>query len=236
MPLSTFLEKIPEDELKQFEHVTQISKTGKVIIREGDPNDNTLYLLRAGTVGVFRNIGEEDELVAVIKGMSFFGEMELMAAEGFRSATCKVLSEYAVVYVFKNPDIKAILHNPMWSEILVTRLVLDLHEFADRIVQFETSTAELKKELEYTNQQSALLLAALDSIQNQVANELVGEKESSYAAGVGEMVENFVKARLPLVYKHMKEYARSAVGEMDNDGLLPRKLKDLMGLTGKKSG
>jgi hypothetical protein len=88
------------------------------------------------------------ERIAVAEAIAFFGEMELMASEGCRSATCSVTSEFAVMYAFKNPDIKAIIKNPLWGEILITRLCQDLHLFANRIVQYQEDNAQAIRILE----------------------------------------------------------------------------------------
>jgi hypothetical protein len=47
------------------------------------------------------------------------------------------MSEFADYYCFKNPDIHAIIKNPVWREPLITRLNQDLHALCDRIVQLE---------------------------------------------------------------------------------------------------
>jgi len=172
MTLQQFVNEIPADELKQFEKCKRLCKAGDVIITEGEPNNNTLYLLRAGTIGIYRDVCGMQEKITEAPAVAFLGEMELMESEGYRSATCSVVSEFAMIYVFKNPDLKSIIKNPVWGEILITRLCQDLHLVADHIVKKEVANAQMLKEIEAARQQSALLLSALDSLHKKVACEI----------------------------------------------------------------
>jgi CRP-like cAMP-binding protein len=144
MTLQQLLETIPTEELAQFDKQLRIAKAGDNVISEGEPNDNTLYLLRAGKIGVYRNVNNKQEQTAEMEALAFFGEMELMDYDGFRLATCSVISEFAIFYAFTNPDIKTIIKNSTWGEILVTRLCQDLRLLADRNVQYQLEILRLK--------------------------------------------------------------------------------------------
>ena len=231
MSLEELLANIPSDEMRQFERFLRIGKAGDVIITEGAPNDNALYLLRAGKIGVFRRVNGSNELITEIEPNNFFGEMEMMELEGHRSATCSVISEYAVYYGFKNVDISTLIKNPLWGQTLITRLCQDLHLFADRIVQLETANKEVVKELEDTRKCGAQLLGAYDYLHQKVACQMpMNPKEWAYIKGIYEMTRNFVLVRLPDIHYKVSSPDARALRVMDDEGLLPRKLKDLLPL------
>ena len=230
MSLHQFMDDIPGDEIIQFEKFMRVYKAGDVLISEGEPNDNTLYLLRAGNIGIFRKIAGLQEQITEATAIAFLGEMELMDSQSYRYATCSVVSEYAVVYVFKHPDIKTILKNTMWGEILVTRLCQDMHICTDRIVQHEAASAQALRELEYTRQQTAFLLSALESLHTQVACDLVqGRQDWQYVKGIYDLIHDFARVRLPDIYYRMMGDKNTALRQVIEEGLLPNMLKDLLG-------
>jgi CRP-like cAMP-binding protein len=229
MPLSDFMATIPVAEYRQFQNLVRIGELGDTIIVEGQASDNTLYLLRAGTMGVYRTIGGEQEKIATIESLAFFGEMELMAARGQRSATCRVDSEFAIIYVFHNPNIREIVKNPVWAEILITRLCHDLHLFADRIVTHEDTNAALWTTLEETRDQTALLLASLQAVHQEIgADTVIGGQDWRYLTGLNEMIQNFIETRLPSIQTHPRYSLSFALAEIIQADLLPRKIRDLI--------
>ena len=99
MSLRQFMEEIPGDELMQFDKFMRVYKAEDVLIEEGEPNDNSLYLLRAGNIGIYRAIAGVPEQITEATAIAFLGEMELMDSHNCRYATCSVVSEYAIVYI-----------------------------------------------------------------------------------------------------------------------------------------
>jgi CRP-like cAMP-binding protein len=221
-------ENIPEDEIIAFTKYLKTYHYGDVIITEGEPNDNMLYLLRTGKVGVYRQvIGEE--LISSIEAINFFGEMELVIG-GKRLATIKPLSNEVVVYAFKNPDLYGIIStSTRWGENLVTRLCSDLMIFSERTVSYETENKKLLQQLETMTEQSALLLAILTNLHARIVSDVVmGSKAWKYLVGIQELILTFSKTRLPEIQTKISEIAPSAIQNALQEDTLPKNLKDLL--------
>jgi len=137
---------IPPDELKQVNHLIRILKKGETIISEGDL-DHNLYLIRWGSVAVYRDIAGTETLLTFIGSVNFVGEMEILTG-GARLSTVKVYSDEAVVYVFENPDMEKMIRNKRWGMTLVRRLSSDLKFFSNRIVEIETEAKLLRDKIE----------------------------------------------------------------------------------------
>ena len=67
-------------------------KAGEYVIRQGDPNDQILYVLNKGQLGVFR---ENVQIAEISEPNVFFGEMSLLFNEP-RTASIKTLSPCTV--------------------------------------------------------------------------------------------------------------------------------------------
>lgn len=136
---------IPKDEIVSFLNSIRLYPKGTAIIREGD-TDKTLYLLRHGTVTVYKqSTPDKREHIAYIEAVNFFGEMSLITGER-RSATVEAHSKEVMVYAVGRQDLSLILANPRWGEMLITRLVNDLASTNEQLSYSYQSIAKLKKE------------------------------------------------------------------------------------------
>ncbi len=115
---------IPPEEIASFRDITRVYPVGATIIKEGD-QEQALYLLRVGTVEVFKGSGASAENMGTIEAENIFGEMSMINDEP-RSATVVARSPRVVVYRIPNPNIQTILTNPLWAELLISRLTRNL--------------------------------------------------------------------------------------------------------------
>lgn len=144
-------EAIPLEELFIFKpYIKKINK-GEKLISEGD-NEKTLYLLRKGTVGIYRNIEGIETLLTFIEAVNFIGEMEFFT-ETARISTVRAFSDEIVVYSFSNPDLTTMLCNKDWGLKILRRLSSDLKMFSDRAIELETEIKLLRQKLAATKEE-----------------------------------------------------------------------------------
>jgi CRP-like cAMP-binding protein len=143
---------IPHEEIISFRNLLRVYPNPEVIIREGD-REQALYLLRVGTVEVFKGQGTSKELIGTIDAVNFFGEMSMINDEA-RSATVISMTNNVVIYKIPNPNIQTILTNPKWAELLISRLSRNLarsHEqhiiAAEQIKVLRSELERVKKEM-----------------------------------------------------------------------------------------
>jgi len=143
---------IPPAEFAAFRDIARIYRDGEIIIQEGD-QERALYLLRTGNVAVFKGAGTAREPLGAIDATNFFGEMSMINDEP-RSATVQAVTEGVVVYRIPNPSIHTILTNPLWAELLITRLARNLATHAqqhlamvEQVKALQTEVASLKAAL-----------------------------------------------------------------------------------------
>jgi CRP-like cAMP-binding protein len=136
---------IPPEEFASFRDITRIYPGGETLIKEGD-QERALYLLRAGSVEVFKGFGAARESMGTIDAVNFFGEMSMINDEP-RSATVQALSERVVVYRIPNPNIHTILTNPLWAELLISRLARNLAEHVEQHLVASEQVKELRAEV-----------------------------------------------------------------------------------------
>jgi len=151
IPGNLLPEVIPQEELFLFKPYVKIFQKGDLIISEG-ANDKTLYLLRKGTVGVYRNIEGNETLITFIEAVNFIGEMEFFT-ESARISTVRVYSEEILVYTFSNPDLSTMLCNKDWGLKLLHRLSSDLKMFSDKTIELESEVKFLRQKLAATKEQ-----------------------------------------------------------------------------------
>lgn len=149
IPSNLTFDMIPNTELNLFEPYIKKFKKGDTLIYEGD-DDKTLYLLRIGTVGVYRNIDGNETLLTFIGAVNFIGEMEFYT-ESKRISTVRVYSDEVVVYSFINPDISTMLCNREWGEKLLIRLSSDLKLFSDKTIELESEIKLLRQKIAKSN-------------------------------------------------------------------------------------
>jgi CRP/FNR family transcriptional regulator, cyclic AMP receptor protein len=136
---------IPREEIASFHQYIRIYTYGAVIIQEDD-TDKLLFLLRSGSVAIFKNTGDIQQQIATIDAVNFVGEMSLINDEP-RTATVKVLSDQALVYVMARPNISGIVSNPKWAEMLITRFSKNLSQNNTQLVAMTQIIKELKAEI-----------------------------------------------------------------------------------------
>jgi CRP-like cAMP-binding protein len=136
---------IPAEEFAAFRDITRIYRTGEIIIKEGD-QEHALYLLRAGRVEVFKGADTSREPMGAIAAPNIFGEMSMINDEP-RSATVQSSSDGVVVYRIPSPNIHTILTNPLWAELLITRLARNLATHAEQRLALTEQVKVLQLEL-----------------------------------------------------------------------------------------
>jgi small-conductance mechanosensitive channel/CRP-like cAMP-binding protein len=95
------------DRQKLARSLTMVSfADGERIIRQGEPGDS-LYLVRAGEVGVRLSVDGAEREVAVLRAGQFFGEMSLMTGEP-RKATCSAKGD-ATCYVMQHGAFRRVI-------------------------------------------------------------------------------------------------------------------------------
>lgn len=137
---------ISTEEAQSFRAFARIYPKGSTIIREGD-TDKTLYLLRGGSVGIYKQVGEEPEMIAQIDAVNFVGEMSCITDEP-RTATVMAITDQVLVYAITTPNFSLILSNPKWADILITRFSKDLSLTNTHLVTSSERVHELVLEVE----------------------------------------------------------------------------------------
>ena len=137
--------EVPLEEITYYRNDIRIYPQGGIIIREGD-QEQALYLLRAGTVEVFKGEGASREPMGRIEAVNIFGEMSMINDEP-RSATVTAATDHVLVYRIATPNIHTILTNPMWGELLISRLCKNLARCIEQRVAASEQVKELSAEL-----------------------------------------------------------------------------------------
>jgi CRP-like cAMP-binding protein len=117
-----------------------------VIIAEG-ADEKAMYILRAGTVKVFKRFGEAQKLMTMIDAVNIFGEMSVINDEP-RTATVIAMSDKVVVYRIAKTDAHTIASNPFWAERLITHLSKSLARSIDQHLVAANTVRELRAEVE----------------------------------------------------------------------------------------
>jgi len=136
---------VSKEEFESFRAFARIYPKGSMIIREGD-KDKTLFLIRSGSVGVFRKIGDKLENFGVIDAINFVGEMSSIN-DTPRTATVIALTEDVLIYAITSPNISLILSNTKWAEILLTRFSKDLKQNNAQLLTASTAIHDLNGEV-----------------------------------------------------------------------------------------
>lgn len=156
---------LPYAEIASFQNVTYIYPNRAEIVHEGDPG-KSMYLLRVGKVGIYKQVGRIQEKIDVIESVNFFGEMSLINEEP-RSATVVALGKQVVVYKITSPNLHFILNYPTWVDLLVTRLSKNLAQRNDQLVKITARAVELQTE---RNQLRTELEQLRDSLNQNIQN------------------------------------------------------------------
>jgi CRP-like cAMP-binding protein len=219
--------EISRDEREKFAKYLYRYGYGDVIIREGQA-DTSLYLLRVGSVGVFKNTMGEQKQIATIEAVNIFGEIASII-ESPRTATVWVTSAEAVIYKFPTFDLKAIYSNPAWAELLITRLCNDVKDSNNRNAALEEKYNKLTHHTQENLRQIEVLFSALIRLQRNLAlGAVMNSKEWQFLVGLREMTLAFVQKFLPDIYARTgDDGSDAAVETLIDKGIMPEHLKYL---------
>lgn len=101
---------------------TETYSKGTIIYKKGEVS-RCMYILHGGSVGVYRNYGEANELLLTeLLPVSFFGEMGMLAGKE-RSATCVATSDETYVEIIHLEDLEAMFKtNPVKVDMILRYL------------------------------------------------------------------------------------------------------------------
>jgi hypothetical protein len=219
---------IPESEMDQFHDFLRIFSGGEVILLEDSLDDDSLYLLREGAVSIYKKSGEENRLVSTIEAVNFFGEMALIMGDP-RSATVVAASDEVVIYKLQREDIKTILNNPIWSELLVSRLVYDLKIANDQVILASDENQKIKNKYDDLVANTALLFQAYhEAILKLSNNHESSPKEWEYFTALDAVNLNLLRNSLPEIINAMHSMNESAFTILNKRQVLPKILKQNM--------
>jgi len=137
---------IPQDEIEAFRDLIRIYSNTDIIIEEA-AKDKTMYVLRFGTVKVFRRSGAEQKIMGTMDAVTIFGEMSVLNDEP-RSATVIAMTDKVLVYRIENPSIHEIAANPAWAELLISRISRTLARSIEQHIAAWQKVKELRAEVE----------------------------------------------------------------------------------------
>jgi CRP-like cAMP-binding protein len=213
--------EIPENELDAFDEFIHIFQKGDVLMTEGQTDDNSLYLLRKGRVGIYRNINEKEELISEIYATNFFGEQELIHS-GPRYATIRALSHEIIVYKFRRMNLHYVYSNPRLAEKLIVRLSGDIKQYSDMLVQKNEEIKKLTDKMDDTIYQNAFVVLALEEMQEIHLNKFQ-EKTDTWKLfdGILHLTRRILKVRLPAVYERITTlHGYEVLSRLERDGVI----------------
>jgi CRP-like cAMP-binding protein len=212
---------IPENEYQRFQSFIQVYQKGAVIVSENELDDKGLFLLRKGEVGIYKGTGKARELISKIEALNFFGEMAIIAG-GPRSASVEALTDNTIVYAFQTPDLDALMSNPTWGRMLVTRLSKDLKQSNSLIMELREKVRNQKDEIENLYQGSIEVFSVTGEIQRSIANDAVATaREWKYLSGIVELLQKLLHSRLPGVAGQLNAVKPETWKALYNEGICP---------------
>lgn len=212
---------IPESELKSFQSFIHVYQKGMVIVSENELDDKGLLLLRKGEVAIYKGKGKTRELISRIEAINFFGEMAIITGEP-RSATVEALTDNTIVYSFRTPDLDALMSNPTWGRILVTRLTKDLKQSNDLIMELREQLRSQKEEIEILNKGSIEVFSVTNEIQKKLADDTIATaREWKYLSGLVELVQKLLESRLPKVAGQLRTINPETWKSLYEEGVCP---------------
>ncbi|NPV90918.1 MAG: Crp/Fnr family transcriptional regulator [Firmicutes bacterium] len=137
---SVFLRKVylfnelGEKELSKIQTISAEKRFPRhhVVFMENDVADG-LYIVKAGSVKVFRSTEEgKEKILAIFSEGEVFGEMSLLDG-GVRSATVQTLEETHLIQIKRNDFINLITQNPEVSARIITTLSHRLRKSNEQI-------------------------------------------------------------------------------------------------------
>ncbi len=194
---------IPREEAVSFLQSIRFYPPGKVIFSEGD-TERTLFLLRFGSVGVYKRVGGAQERIATTEAVSFIGEMSLINNEP-RSASVITQSEGAVVYALGKTNLTTISTNPKWAELLINSLAGNLAQTTTQMVSQMNTNREQRAELErlhadydQTLKKVNLILSAILNFESLIIDlAVVGSKGWTYLQTLSDVTRALITYYIP---------------------------------------
>jgi len=197
--------EIPKEELDAFRKLVRTYKKGDKIIVEGEQDTLGLLLLRKGDVEVYKELGTQRELISTLSAVNFFGEISLIENRP-RSATVEAASDEVIVYSFQSPDMQVLLSNPKWGPMLITRVVTDLQQRGDQLIDLRRVSNRVCADLERTLNQVTDLRECYDkfseatievlSIITTLQTALQKTISNTDVAGINQIIEYLMQTRL----------------------------------------
>jgi CRP-like cAMP-binding protein len=219
---------IPENEYQRFQAFIQIYQKGAVIVSENELDDKGLFLLRKGEVAIYKGKGKARELISKIEAINFFGEMAIIAG-GPRSASVEALTDNTIVYAFRTPDLDALMSNPTWGRMLVTRLSKDLKQSNSLIMDLREQVRNQKEEIENLTKGTIEVFSITSEIQKSIANDAVATaREWKYLSGIVELVQKLLHSRLPGVASQLDAVKPETWKALYDGGICPEIIYDHM--------
>jgi len=115
-------------------------RKGQMLFREGE-NAGAMYLVRQGTIRVFKKKGDSDIEIESIRSGQIIGELAFLDGNP-RSASAETLTECELVEI-SGPSFQQVLDKvPEWLKILLRTLVTRLRGASTKIRQLESSSTE----------------------------------------------------------------------------------------------
>lgn len=212
---------IPENELEAFEEFIHIFHKGDVLMTEGQKDESSLYLLRKGRVGLFKQMNEVEEQVSEIQATNFFGEMELIQG-GPRFFTIRALTDEIIVYKFRRMNLHYVFGNPRLAEKLIARLNGDIRQYSDQLVQKNEEIRRLNDKMEEIMYQNAFILLALEEMQEVHMNRFKEKTEDwKLFDGILHLTRRIMKVKLPEVYEKVTLlHGYEALGRLEREGVI----------------
>jgi CRP-like cAMP-binding protein len=137
---------ISREEIADFRDLIRVYSNQDVIISEGE-KEQAMYILRVGTVKVFKRSGEAQKFMTMIEPINIFGELSGINNEA-RTATVIAMSDQVVCYRIADASAHAIAGNPLWAELLISRLAQSLARSIEQHVAAAETVKQLRAEVE----------------------------------------------------------------------------------------
>lgn len=222
------LTTIPESEYKRFQTFIQVYQKGSIIVQENQVDDKGLFLLRQGEVAVYKGKGNNRELISKIEAINFFGEMAIIAG-GPRSASIEALVDNTIVYAFRTPDLDALMSNPTWGRMLVTRLSKDLKQSNSLIMDMHEQVRNQRQEIDNLTNSTVEVFSITNEIQRSIAEDTVATaREWKYLTGIVELLQRLLHSKLPSVAKKLNKVDLDTWKMLYKDGVCPEVIYNLM--------
>jgi CRP-like cAMP-binding protein len=216
------------NELEKYAEKEHIFQKNDPILVEHVESDNSIYLLRQGSVGVYRTVDGVEVLIDCIDAVNFFGELEMYHA-GPRLGTVRVLSTSAVIYQFLRSDIPDVLSTPGLNELLVMRLSQDLGDFSNRFVKNETGINRLLVEKESTIQNLTYLFKAIFQVLTVLSQAgLFSNREIGYMQAIIKMTKKYLAVKAPEFSFHLEKDDTRSFRKMYEEDLIPKELVEIL--------